>query len=144
MVLTKEKIKKVVDATENVKISREEEINAFLDNLNVARHFLMNINKGVDNLITALEELTWIKSSTDEDVLIIKMILSSASNLIPVLVWNYNLFVLKFGNKLPEVIEENKRIVEDLEEVISDVRYSFFEHTNTDKMNALYEELKNM
>ncbi len=144
MISVKEKIENVVLATESLNISKQEEINNFLDELNVGRHFLVDLNRGIEHLIATLEQLTWIKSCSKEDMLSIRIVLSTAHSLIPVLNWNNLMFCDKLGKNLPLLTETNKRLIEDFKEVLIDVKYSLFEHKNTEEMNDLYQRLKNI
>ncbi|OAD46724.1 hypothetical protein [Polaribacter atrinae] len=135
----------VVRANDNIKIpTSSEEINTFLDKVSFLSDSVVEINKSIQNLTESLEKLTWVGEIKENDFLIINIVIKLSSASLKTLKMNYYMLQETFGDKIPNVIQENLGVVEDLEETINDVSYSFFKHKDTDEMKNLYKELNDL
>jgi hypothetical protein len=135
----------VVRANENIKIpTNSEEIKTFLDKVSFLRDSVLEINKSVQNLTESLEKLTRVGKIDEKDLSFINIVVILSNGSLKTLKVNYYMLKETFGDKIPNVIQENLGVVEDLEETINDVSYSLFKHKDTDEMKILYKELNDL
>jgi hypothetical protein len=104
----KECIENVFRANENIKIpTNSEEIDSFLDKLSFLRSSILGINNSIENLIKALESLTWLKKVDDSEAFLLKTVVAMSKSSLTTLKINYAMLKHFYGSKFPEVIQEN-------------------------------------
>lgn len=138
-------VENVIRANKDIKIpTNSEEIDSFLDKVSFLMNFVSDINKSTQNLIESLIALTWLKKIDKKELYLIKTVMLFSDGSLKTLKLNNSMLKRFYGDKIPEIIQENLGIIEDLEETINDVSYSIFEHKDTHKMKSLYNELNDL
>jgi len=134
------KITDVIQKNSN-KLSEIENIDKFLDNINLYRKEINRRIDIVEKIDKLLLNLTWFDANTLFEEKIIKLLIDDTKIFFKMLLDTYLIDKKYFSNHklFTKELKELEFAIDDLKETITDVEYVFFDFRKDKKINKLFK-----